>query len=111
MARSFRRSLLGLDPLQEHAFTRADAGTHPEYRELFACDRIVDAVPVSLMAEEELRDLVSATQDVTRDVGCGTRLECGVTRAGGRRKRRCGSRIVGHDYGLLELSERVRCYA
>jgi hypothetical protein len=26
------------------------------------------------MAEEELRDLVGGTQDVTRDVGCGTRV-------------------------------------
>jgi hypothetical protein len=51
--------------LQEHAFARADAGAHPEYRELLASDQIIDAAPVALFAEQEFGDFVGAAQDVT----------------------------------------------
>jgi hypothetical protein len=105
MSGSFRQSLLGFDPLQEHAFARADAGTHPEDRELLASNEIVDAPAVFLMAEEELRDLVGAAQDVTGDVGCGARLKGGVARASGWRKRWSGSRSVGHENEMMDVSD------
>jgi hypothetical protein len=82
MSSSFRQALLGFDPLQEHALSRADAWTNSKDWELLACDQIVDTPPKFRMAEQELRDLVRATQDVTRDVGGGAGLKRGVARAG-----------------------------
>jgi N-terminal domain of anti-restriction factor ArdC len=48
-------STSGAESNQQHAFARADAGAHPEYRELVSCDQIVDAPPIGLLTRRGIR--------------------------------------------------------
>jgi hypothetical protein len=76
-----------------------------EYRELLASNPIVDAPAVFLVAEQELGDLIGASQDVSGDVDCRARLKRGVARAGGWRKRWGSSRSVSHENEMMDVSD------